>query len=190
MSNEHETCVSLNVPWMAILRPDLRLTSLTRLPSFFPLLKQLGINAVVLDKDNCLTLPDQFSIHPSIEEVVPQILANFQCAILSNSAGSFKDAGMHQANKLEQALQIPVIRHNSMKPLCFPRVCQHFLPLVPTRPLKIAVVGDRLLTDVLMGNIASCYTVLVEPLDSKLDSPSVRFLRSIEGWLLKYASRN
>ena len=164
--------------------PSLHLKTLIQLVPRLDRLKEIGINAIVLDKDNCITLPHQLNLHPSVVPALSQITRQFPTAILSNSAGSFKDVGMKQADQLENSLCIPVIRHNSMKPFCFPKIINHFTTTLQLRDPKIAIVGDRLLTDILMGNLNNCYTILVDPLDSKQDSVSIRLVRRLEHCLL------
>jgi len=45
-------------------------------------------------------------------------------------------------------------------------------------------VGDRVTTDIVMGNQFGCYTVLVEPLIPSKDNFVVRFVRKLEDNLL------
>ena len=49
---------------------------------------------------------------------------------------------------------------------------------------KTIVVGDQVLTDVIMGKWKKCYTVLVDPIDKKL-SFIKRIQREFEKWLHK-----
>ena len=45
---------------------------------------------------------------------------------------------------------------------------------------EIAMVGDQLYTDILGGNKAGCYTILVNPINVKIEPWFVRFKRFLE----------
>lgn len=53
---------------------------------------------------------------------------------------------------------------------------------------EMAVIGDQLLTDVLGGNRAGFYTILVKPI-VKTDAPITKFNRKIERFILNYFYR-
>ena len=165
---------------MKIFQPSFRIHSLNEITRLFPSLFSLKITAILLDKDNCITLPHSLSIHPDISHAVHRITSTFSTAILSNSAGSFKDTSFDEATALESAIKIPVIRHNSMKPFCLRPAIQYFRKQLPTTDVKVAIIGDRLFTDVLMGNLFGLTTILVDPLDGNLDSLSVKAMRKME----------
>ena len=48
------------------------------------------------------------------------------------------------------------------------------------KPAQVCIVGDRISTDVVMGNEHGCYTILVEPLEPLKDNIMVRAARKIE----------
>lgn len=48
---------------------------------------------------------------------------------------------------------------------------------------QVAMVGDRLFTDVLAGNRLGMFTILVEPMVNPLGKPSKYLIRSAEVWL-------
>jgi predicted HAD superfamily phosphohydrolase YqeG len=53
-------------------------------------------------------------------------------------------------------------------------------------PRQICIVGDRVTTDVVMGNQHGSFTILVAPLDPSKDNVVVRTVRSFEDrWLVK-----
>ena len=51
-------------------------------------------------------------------------------------------------------------------------------------PAQIAIVGDRIPTDIVMGNQFGCFTILVQPLDPASDNFVVRTIRKFEDKLL------
>ncbi len=94
--------------------------------------------------------------------------------VLSNSAGSADDAGFVEAQRLEQLLGVPVLRHGAKKPAVQQALLRHFAGLAPQH---IAMVGDRLLTDVLMGNDMGCFTILTQPFTEEGDAALTNAVR-------------
>lgn len=74
--------------------------------------------------------------------------------IVSNRAGT---AGhLQETLDLEQTTGVKVLRHSTKKPGCSSQILDHFNRVPDASPLKpseIAVIGDRLLTDVMLANI-------------------------------------
>jgi len=65
---------------------------------------------------------------------------------------------------LEKNTGIPVLRHSTKKPGCGPEIFSYFRELPETgvtKPNQIAVVGDRLFTDVMMANMMGSWSVWV-----------------------------
>jgi HAD superfamily phosphatase (TIGR01668 family) len=48
----------------------------------------------------------------------------------------------------------------------------------PTK--NIAVIGDQLLSDILGGNLAKCFTIKIQPLDPKADPLAIKLKRMAE----------
>ena len=177
---------------MKIFTPTFNVKSLSEVEKLIPVLRSIGINGIVIDKDNCITLPHDFKLHSPIAGPLHKITSSFPIAILSNSVGSYKDKDFKDANLLEMNANIPVIRHNSFKPFCISAVHSHFnnqKSLNSNDKLKLAIIGDRLFTDVLMGNYFGWTSILIEPLDRQIESKTVKFLRIIEDYLLRKTSK-
>ena len=91
------------------LRPPARLLSLhahLHLPPrlFLPALKKAGVDAIVFDKDNCLTEPYADVLHPSLQANWAACKSEFGAAnilVYSNWAGSADDADGAAAARLE-----------------------------------------------------------------------------------------
>jgi len=176
----------------ALLLPHLSLPTLNHLQP--ATLKAAGVRGVLLDKDNTITAPYRDEPHPEAQRGLALLLQHFpgRVAILSNSAGTadFDPRGA-EAERLESALGVPVLRHTAKKPMPgaddLAEVLAHFnaqpaaaqpAQLPPQsllaegrqeqagsgeegllRPDELCVVGDRLLTDVLFGNLHGLLTV-------------------------------
>jgi phosphatidylglycerophosphatase GEP4 len=70
--------------------------------------------------------------------------------ILSNSAGSSDDKNYTQLESIESNLQIKVFKHTQKKPLGGDEINAAYPHL---KPSEIAMVGDRLLTDIMFANL-------------------------------------
>ncbi|KAJ3290005.1 hypothetical protein HDU79_003620 [Rhizoclosmatium sp. JEL0117] len=133
--------------WTLLTRPSLSL-------------KREGIKAICFDKDNTLTAPYSVDIHPPFKAAWKECIDTFgseQVVIVSNSAGSNNDVGYAEATRIQESLKIHVIRHAEKKPGGAQDLFNHFPSLQPS---QIAVVGDRLLTDIVYGNKMGAFTIL------------------------------
>ncbi|KAJ1666549.1 hypothetical protein EV178_002160 [Coemansia sp. RSA 1646] len=126
----------------------------------YELLRDHGIKYLVFDKDNCLTAPYVDHINPEFKEAWSKCRAVFpepHVLIVSNSAGTPDDTDDRAAKQVEMALGVPVLRHKVKKPGCGSEVLSGLCDLsnVPSGSIssgQVAVVGDRLATDVLLAN--------------------------------------
>lgn len=83
--------------------------------------------------------------------------------IVSNSAGTNDDKNHKEADLLEQRTGVPVLRHSTKKPGCKDEILQYFYEKkVISQPQEVAVVGDRLFTDILMSNMMGSYGIWVK----------------------------
>jgi phosphatidylglycerophosphatase GEP4 len=147
-----------------------------------------AIRAVVFDKDNTLTAPYENSIHPSALDGLKQAQLVFgvdNVAILSNSAGTSDDEDYKDAMEIEEKLGIAVIRHEEKKPGGLDSVLEHFSL---TDPATICVVGDRILTDVVFGNLYGLLTVHCLPLcsgpENDRDNWTAKLIRPVENKMM------
>ncbi|KAI8978192.1 mitochondrial PGP phosphatase-domain-containing protein [Trametes punicea] len=124
----------------------------------FPALYKAGYRGAVFDKDNCLTIPHEDRLVPELAEAWRECRETFgpgNVLIVSNTAGSHLDAGEIEAESVSHHLSAPVLRHTSLKPsyACIKSIRAYFASLPrPVRDEELVIVGDRLLTDVVMAN--------------------------------------
>ena len=71
--------------------------------------------------------------------------------------------------------------HKYKKPDCLEDIERHFLRCDDLA--EICVIGDRILSDVVMGRQYGCLTVLVDPIDQSKDNFMVRQVRKFENAL-------
>ncbi|KAL3232570.1 hypothetical protein RNJ44_04486 [Nakaseomyces bracarensis] len=141
--------------------PRLRIANFNQLP--VPI--HPSIKAVVVDKDNCISLQDDDKVWPAYKEKWEELKKCYpdRVLIVSNSAGSSDDAGYEQARELEKNTGVAVLRHKLKKPGCRDEIMEYFLSRkIVEAPHEIAVVGDRLFTDVLMANLMGAYGVWIQ----------------------------
>ncbi|KGX88947.1 YqeG family HAD IIIA-type phosphatase [Pontibacillus litoralis] len=142
-------------------------------------LKAKGIKGIVTDLDNTLVAWDQPEATPEIIEWFQLMKDNdIDVTIISNN-------NEKRVTWFSEPLDIPFI-HSARKPLG-----QAFRKAQKQMGLKkdeMVVVGDQLLTDVLGGNRASLYTILVVPI-VQTDGFFTRFNRQVERRLLNFFRR-
>ena len=66
---------------------------------------------------------------------------------------------------LQASTGVHVLRHDHKKPGCGSEIMEHFRKATDskvTKPSQIAIVGDRLFTDVLMANMMGAWSVWVK----------------------------
>ena len=145
-------------------------------------LKDMGIKGLVLDKDNTITAPYSLQLHPRVKHATLHIQCAFpnKVAILSNSAGTPDDCNFEEAEAIEKNLGIPVIKHLKKKPDGLKETLEFF----QLETSELAVVGDRLLTDIVFGNIHGMYTIHTEVLTTENDNKFAVFFRNLENKLL------
>ncbi|KAK3071595.1 hypothetical protein LTR53_008332 [Teratosphaeriaceae sp. CCFEE 6253] len=131
--------------------------------------KRPDIRAVVLDKDNCFATPGQNNVYPAYTAKFDELrkaYPGFRLLIVSNSAGTSSDGGHADADLLERSTGVRVLRHATRKPGCGPDIMTYFRHDAPetgvTAPSQVAIVGDRLFTDVLMANMMGSYGVWIK----------------------------
>ena len=155
----------------------------------FATLKRIGVRAVVFDKDNTLTAPYALNVHQRAAAGLERCLAGFgpeNVAILSNSAGTHDDEGYREAEEIERALGISVVRHYSKKPSGAHELLTHWGGSV--RAVEVLVVGDRLFTDVMFGTQHGMLTAHVtDILDYEGDNRLARQVRRVESSVIKPA---
>jgi len=121
--------------------------------------KQPDIRAVVLDKDNCIAISKHAEIYPAYQNRFNELRRAYpgsRLLIVSNSAGTGSDKYHAEADIIERATGVKVLRHSTKKPGCHAEVMD-YLRNAPdsgvTQASQVAIVGDRLFTDVLMANM-------------------------------------
>ncbi|KTW29681.1 HAD phosphatase, family IIIA [Pneumocystis carinii B80] len=122
----------------------------------------INIKALILDKDNCITIPGDLNLYSSYNEKWLQLKRNYDyILIVSNSSGIYTKKYQDEAIILEQNLGVSVFRHKKKKPHCASDLL-NFLSNMNISPNQIVVIGDRLFTDILLGNLMGTWTIWIK----------------------------
>ncbi|KAI7132800.1 HAD-superfamily phosphatase, partial [Hortaea werneckii] len=153
--------------------------------------KPPDIRAVILDKDNCFSVPKQNVIYPVYQSKFDELKKAYpgsRLLIVSNSSGTGSDPGHKEAELLERNTGIRVLRHSTKKPGCHGEIMDFFRSQPETGVTKesqVAVVGDRLFTDVMMANMMGAHGIWIK--DGVIEDHGImsRFEKGLSAFLLK-----
>jgi phosphatidylglycerophosphatase GEP4 len=152
--------------------------------------KKVDIRAVILDKDNCFAVPHANEIYEPYKDKFQALRTAYpgsKLLIVSNTAGTSSDKDYAEATLLEKATGVIVLRHPTKKPGCHSTILSHLMSSPDsgvTHPSQIAIVGDRLFTDVMMANMMGSYSIWVR--DGVVGRNFfARVEDRLQGWLFK-----
>ncbi len=152
----------------SLLRPDLRLGGLAELS--VDILKEMGVTHLILDLDQTLARHGQDSVHPPLEQAFARLRAAFVCCVLSNPPKPGKQGAVDSRyRRFEERYGLPVVVAQRKKPHA--QGFRMAMARLDAAPSSTAMVGDRVLTDVLGARLCGLKTVLLEPIDPQ-DDPS------------------
>ncbi|EPE09631.1 had superfamily phosphatase [Ophiostoma piceae UAMH 11346] len=121
--------------------------------------KKPEIKAVVLDKDDCFAFPESSEVWPSYQDKFNKLREAYpgrRLLIVSNTAGALSyDKDRLLAKTVESGTGVTVLPHQTKKPGCGDEIMAYFRAHPETgvtEPHQIAVVGDRLTTDMMLAN--------------------------------------
>ncbi|KFA55103.1 hypothetical protein S40293_03529 [Stachybotrys chartarum IBT 40293] len=122
--------------------------------------RDVRIKAVVLDKDDCFAIPDTSEVHKPYKEKLEALKAAYpgrRLLVVSNTAGATSwDKTLQLAGEVEKNTGVHVLQHSVKKPGCGSEIMEYFRKHPETGvtdPAQVAVVGDRLTTDMMLANM-------------------------------------
>ncbi len=132
--------------------PDLSLPSL-------PLqhLVEVGIESLILDVDRTLLPGREIVIPKSAKNWVFQAKRFMTIHLLSNNPSKHRIQSV--ANDLELSFSFAASKPRRKQVI-------NVINILQKQPNQIAIIGDRIFTDILVGNRLNLYTVLVLPIKS------------------------
>ena len=158
--------------WGKLLEPDLVLGSsvLTITPE---LIHEYQLKGLVLDVDETLVPIKNDRISEDLQQWVNQIRQVASLWLVSNNLMETRIA------RIAEALDLPYIA-GAAKPSR--RKLRQAVKSMELPVEQLAMVGDRLFTDVLAGNRLGMFTILVEPVVDPVKGGGFSRLRSFEVW--------
>jgi HAD superfamily phosphatase (TIGR01668 family) len=136
---------------------------------------------VLFDKDNTLTNHDKLEVLPQFVPVLKSVQTLFgkeHVTVFSNNLR----VGLVSINS--KKADIPVLNREGgeKKPFILNTIQSYFRNALGREidPSKLIVVGDRLLTDVYLGNSVGGLSILVLPWDLKREQAGIRIARLME----------
>ena len=140
-------------------------------------LRAQGIRGFIFDLDNTLVAPRSGTLEDHIAAWLAVLQAqDFKCLVLSNNKKA------DYCKTVEGVLNIPVISHAAK-----PRrsAFRQALEVLGLSAREVAMVGDRPLTDIWVGQRMGAYTILVDPLLKRSERIHIRILRRMERWFVR-----
>ena len=126
-----------------------------------------NIRGVLFDKDHTLTLPYAHQLHPYAAESLrkaKEVFGERNVVLYSNSAGLRQyDPEGREAALLERELGVRVLRHKYKKPFVSDEVREEVEAWFGVAASRLAMVGDRYMTDVVFGNRLGMMSIRVKP---------------------------
>lgn len=157
---------------VSLLQPDLILgnTVINLTPE---ILKKYNLKGLILDVDETLVPLRERDITPELSQWVESIRQEASLWLVSNNLSG------NRIGRIGEALNIPYII-GAKKPSR--RKLREAITKMQLPVEQVAMVGDRLFTDVLAGNRLGTFTILVEPM---IDPEQVKSypIRNFEVWL-------
>ena len=164
---------------MRLLTPCLKIPTVYDLPVDW--LKERRIEAVISDLDNTLVPWRDYRVADQLAGWFRSLHSEgFRTVILTNARPS------PTVRKLAEQLETELVL-GARKPIGV--FFRRALERARASPSQACVVGDQIFTDVLGGNLAGCYTVLVDRIGER-EFVGTRFMRIFERMVLRSLGRS
>ena len=163
-----------------MLIPNFRVNSINHI--HYEAFKQRGLKLIIYDLDNTLCFTNIYSPYPYIQPAFEASKKLFDILLLSNSVGLQNDSAFKLRGRelVLNYFKAKLCIHSAKKPFCGQEILQNYR----YKPSEIMVVGDRLMTDILLANYNDFVSVYVEPIDDR-ENISIYLMRMIEGFIYK-----
>ena len=162
--------------WGKLLQPDLILGN--SILSLTPeVLQRQNLKGLVLDVDETLVPISMTQASDELRQWVELISPTIDLWLVSNNISQAR------IGRIAKSLNLPYIL-GAQKPSR--RKLRQAVTAMNLPVEQVAMVGDRLFTDVLAGNRLGMFTILVEPMVNPAKLNQRHFLRDFEVWLSRF----
>jgi uncharacterized protein len=156
-----------------ILQPDLILGD-NILALSLEILSQHQIKGLILDVDDTLVPLQETAISEDLQRWVDSLRFSLPIWLVSNNISE------NRIGAIASNLQLPYLL-GAVKPSR--RKLRQAMIAMSLPPHQIAMVGDRLFTDILAGNRLGMFTILVKPMVDPLEADRAYPIHNFEVWL-------
>lgn len=139
-------------------------------------LKKLDLSGLILDLDNTIMAPKTARLDLPVKMWLEIMKRNFKIVVLTNNKKAF------YLEAVRQVLELPVVGF-AKKPWSIG--VKEALSILNMPNNQIAIIGDRPLTDIFLGQRYGFKTVLVKALSYDVEPSWKRFLRRLEWSFVK-----
>jgi len=159
--------------WVKLLEPDLVLggSILSLKPE---IIQQHNLLGLVLDVDETLVPMQESQASPQLSQWIEEIRGVASIWLVSNNLSQSR------IGDIAESLNLPYLL-GAAKPSR--RKLKRAVEAMNLPPGKVAMVGDRLFTDVLAGNRLGMFTILVEPMLDANETVRKYPVHAFEVWL-------
>lgn len=137
---------------------------------------------IIFDKDNTLTMHHSETMPDHIKPAFLKCLEHFgsqRIICLTNDPGNRTKPQLPVGDSKLNALVT-----SSPKPLCYKEV-QAFLDQKNLNRNEVLVIGDRILTDIMLGNLVGCKSLLTRPFETRTEKLGIRMARMFENFCFR-----
>lgn len=164
--------------WVTLLQPDLVLSQ-SVLGITPALLHEKGLKGLILDVDETIVPVRKKQLDPEVQSWASEIQKTVPLSLVSNNVGYARIEQIAQS-MMPGSQPIPFVASAGKPSRRKLRVAAEEMGL----PFEqIAMVGDRLFTDVLAGNRVGLFTILVQPMLEPNSKDPKNLLRNAEFWV-------
>ena len=119
-------------------------------------LKKKGINCLLIDVDGTLINRKSNKVPEAVKTWISESKKFFSLYLISNNPSK------QRISKIARELEIKY-KYNALKPR--KKITLHAINEVKFKSKNIAIIGDRILTDIIVGNRCNIKTILVKRLN-------------------------
>ncbi|ANV83890.1 hydrolase [Picosynechococcus sp. PCC 7003] len=141
------------------------------------IIRHYRLKGLILDVDDTLVSMRQSYASDDVLQWVTQVRRVADIWLVSNNLSQ------KRIGRIAESLELPYL-FGAKKPSR--KKLRRAMDAMDLRPQEVAMVGDRLFTDVLAGNRLGLFTILVEPMMDPLVATRQHPVRNVEVWISKF----